>query len=393
MGRKTACIAKIHATSNSSYHSLELLVASIRQRRFRESIPFLAAKIGKLLGLFRGFRALKNASFRFNHVASLFSRELLARTKPRPIDGSGEEKNYSMDGITMNKTVRGALSLGLPILMIGGSSGQLLAQTGVALQPLQPVSNEQGAMLPLPPPVATPKGAITLEKIPTAVPAQTVSAPMNVMPLKRQAQSAPAGQLREGKLKVEDMIRNQIDISALFSKIKIQQSADPVPVASTVRIQRTPGMGEFEWSPRGYCWQSPAFCYSPLYFEQPNLERYGNTSFPVLAPAVSATYFFGQVTLLPFKSLHQPPWSKSCTLGHHRPGDCAPFQRRNPNHVQTTQSPSHAMPATEEMIWSETSVGTGEPVQQAVMHGQVDQASAVTAIPPSVQPVRIKITD
>ena len=312
---------------------------------------------------------------------------------PRAIDGSGGEKNYSMDGITMNKTVRGALSLGLPMLMIGSSGEQLLAQTSVALQPLQPVSNENGAMIPLPPPAATPKGVITLEKIPTAAPAQTVSAPMNVMPLQRQAQSVPAGQIRMGELKVEDMIRDQIDISALLSKTKIAQSTDPVPVASMVRIQRTPGMEEFEWSPKGYCWQSPAFCHSPLYFEQPNLERYGTSTLPVLAPAVSATYFFGQVTLLPFKTLHQPPWSKSCTLGHHRPGDCAPVQRRNPNHVQATQSPSRAMPANGEAIWSETSVGAGEPAQQAVEQGQVDQAAAVSAIPPSVQPVRINITD
>lgn len=293
----------------------------------------------------------------------------------------------------MDKTVRGALCLGLPMLILGSSSGQLLAQSRVELQPLQPVSNEKGAMLPLPPPVAPPKGVITLEKIPTPVQAQAVSAPMNVIPLKPQPQTAPAGQLREGKLKVEDMIRNQIDTSTLFSKIKIEQSADPVPVASTVRIQRTPGMGEFEWSPKGYCWQSPAFCYSPLYFEQPNLERYGNTTYPFLAPAVSATYFFGQVTMLPLKSLHQPPWSKSCTLGHHRPGDCAPFQRRNPNHVQTTQSPSQAMPVNGEMIWSETPIGSGEPIHQEVVHSQVEQASAVSAIPASVAPVRIKITD
>jgi len=296
----------------------------------------------------------------------------------------------------MDKSILGAFRVGLPMLMMGVFCGQTLAQTPIALQPLQPVSTkEQGGITPLPPPMVAPRGLITLEKIPTAVPANPVSAPINVnvLPIHRESSSASNGQPAQGKFKVDDMVRAPVDISNIFSKVRIEQSQMPIESARMVRYQTTQGMGDFEWTPNGYCWQSPAFCYSPLYFEQPNLERYGNTTLPLLAPAVSATYFFGQVTLLPFKSLHQPLWSKSCTLGHHRPGDCAPFQRRNPNHIRTAPVSSQTLPTHEEVIWSEAAVDNSESANQVVMQGQVEQASAVSSISKSPNPIRIKVYD
>jgi len=296
----------------------------------------------------------------------------------------------------MDKSILGALRVGLPMLMIGVCSGQTLAQSPIALQPLQPVSaKDQGGMTSFSPPMIAPKGIITLEQIPAAVPAIPVSAPrnVNVLALQREGSSASTGQLSQSKFKVDDMVRTPVDITNIFSKVRIEQSPVPVESGRMVRSQTTQGMGEFEWTPSGYCWQSPAFCHSPLYFEQPNLERYGNTTFPVLAPAVSATYFFSQVTLLPFKSLHQPPWSKSCTLGHNRPGDCAPFQRRNPNHVQTVPASTQAIPTPQEILWSEPAIGVSEPAYQVVVQGQVEPASAVSSISKSPNPIRIKMYD
>ena len=296
----------------------------------------------------------------------------------------------------MDKSIRGALRGGLPMLMIGVCGGQVLAQTPIALQPLLPISkSEKGVMSPLPPPSVAPKGVITLEKIPQAVPAIPVSAPMNVLPIQRETQTTPNVQARQAKFRVDDLVRNPVDISNIFSKVKIEPSTEPVESAHMIRYQKTAGMGDFEWTPNGYCWQSPAFCYSPLYFEQPNLERYGNSTFPALAPAVSMTYFLGQVTMLPLKSIHQTPWSKSCTLGHHRPGDCAPFQRRNSHHVQTFHQQVPSIPTHEDVIWSESPVVSGnvEPENQAVVQGQVDQASAVSPIPPTSNPIRVKMSD
>jgi hypothetical protein len=86
------------------------------------------------------------------------------------------------------------------------------------------------------------------------------------------------------------------------------------------------------WNPTGFCWQSPAFCHSPLYFEQVNYERYGQGKGRPWAPALSAAHFVSHVTTLPIAMFCTPPWTKACTLGHHRPGNCAPIQRK-PEHL------------------------------------------------------------
>ena len=81
------------------------------------------------------------------------------------------------------------------------------------------------------------------------------------------------------------------------------------------------------WPGNNATWASPAFCYKTLYFEQPNLERYGiGYSCPTNA-IVSGGKFFADAALLPFHALRQGPHQCECTLGHRRPGDCNPIQR------------------------------------------------------------------
>jgi hypothetical protein len=82
-----------------------------------------------------------------------------------------------------------------------------------------------------------------------------------------------------------------------------------------------------DWPGNNASWASPAFCYKPLYFEQPNLERYGiGYSCPTNA-LVSGGKFFADATMLPIHLIKKPPNSCECTLGHRRPGDCTPVQK------------------------------------------------------------------
>lgn len=81
------------------------------------------------------------------------------------------------------------------------------------------------------------------------------------------------------------------------------------------------------WPGTNAAWDSPAFCYHPLYFEQPNFERYGIGYGRPTSALVSAGRFFCDVTLLPIHIFQQTPHSCECTLGHRRPGDCNPIQR------------------------------------------------------------------
>ena len=69
------------------------------------------------------------------------------------------------------------------------------------------------------------------------------------------------------------------------------------------------------------------FGYRPLYFEEPNLERYGRSA-GMVQPLVSAAHFYANVALLPYRLTTQRPGF--CTYFDHqyRPGAPAPRERR-----------------------------------------------------------------
>ena len=84
---------------------------------------------------------------------------------------------------------------------------------------------------------------------------------------------------------------------------------------------------DYLWSRASYTWVSPVFHHNPLYFEQPNLERYGIGRARVVQPLLSSVHFFGSIPLIPYKTLTHHPRERVYTLGQGRPGDCAPLQR------------------------------------------------------------------
>src|SRR5208283_3445366 len=75
------------------------------------------------------------------------------------------------------------------------------------------------------------------------------------------------------------------------------------------------------WTPLCYCWEAPALCYGPLYYEETNLERYGysQTYLRSVQPLVSSAHFFGTIPTLPYLMIAEP--SRECvyTLGQYRP--------------------------------------------------------------------------
>jgi hypothetical protein len=76
---------------------------------------------------------------------------------------------------------------------------------------------------------------------------------------------------------------------------------------------------------REYVWAAPNFYHRPLYFEQKNLERYGYHYGGVCTQsAVSAAHFFATIPVLPYKITMHKPHECDYTLGHYRPGNCAP---------------------------------------------------------------------
>lgn len=79
------------------------------------------------------------------------------------------------------------------------------------------------------------------------------------------------------------------------------------------------------WLQYAYHWQASGLCHKPLYFEQPNLERYGYNC-GIAQPFISAAHFFGTIPLLPYKMALDPPCECVYDLGYSRPGSCAPFE-------------------------------------------------------------------
>jgi hypothetical protein len=80
------------------------------------------------------------------------------------------------------------------------------------------------------------------------------------------------------------------------------------------------------WLAYAYFWTAPATCHRPLYFEEPNLERYGHSAGCLLQPAISGAHFFTNLAVLPYKMGQDRCHECIYTLGHYRPGSCAPWQ-------------------------------------------------------------------
>ena len=82
------------------------------------------------------------------------------------------------------------------------------------------------------------------------------------------------------------------------------------------------------WSVTSFAWQPTQLCHGPLYFEETNAERYGNSV--CMQPFVSAMHFFGTIPVMFYKWALQPPWQCNYTLGYDRPGNNVPFQLHLP---------------------------------------------------------------
>ena len=85
---------------------------------------------------------------------------------------------------------------------------------------------------------------------------------------------------------------------------------------------RTSQLGEHSelWITREvFTFQSPmrysvCSCHNPLYFEEPDLERCGNTHC-IFTTKLSALHFASNTLLLPYRLVTQPPCETQCALG------------------------------------------------------------------------------
>ena len=87
------------------------------------------------------------------------------------------------------------------------------------------------------------------------------------------------------------------------------------------------------WPFDNYNWLPTCLCYQPLYFEEPNLERYGYgcgcytcCGSTCVQSACSAAHFFATVPALPYMMAANCPCECNYALGDYRPGSCPPWR-------------------------------------------------------------------
>ncbi len=149
-----------------------------------------------------------------------------------------------------------------------------------------------------------------------------LNVPFEVLPMTKLISTEPKG-AKMGKLSTEQMIGGMSEPTDMFARL----NTTPVPAVDPLSPVRSHA-GQMPWGPDVYVWLTPTFYHRPLYFEQPNLERYGMGTHRWLQPAASSAHFFTSVALVPYKTLTQHPLEHVYTLGYDRPGNCAAWQGR-----------------------------------------------------------------
>ncbi len=150
-----------------------------------------------------------------------------------------------------------------------------------------------------------------------------------VEPLPAIAPPAPMQPLPPTGRGAEDVDASWKPIGAIGVAITLPQGDFPTDEAAPRFIDagviNYPAAESRNWAETSYFWLASSFCCGPLYFEEPNLERYGY-KVTFFQPGLSAAHFFATIPLLPYKMVVHPPHECVYTLGYYRPGDCAPLQ-------------------------------------------------------------------
>lgn len=180
-------------------------------------------------------------------------------------------------------------------------------------------------------PVFGPPQLPSMAKLTAIRPATTepVSASFMQDPAVQEAAPAtPAGDGSTTKIDLNTIIGGLKSQEAIFGNLDIDPTAitTEATVGPAQRLEYLPDGSVAAWQGDIYCWTAPDFFHNPLYFEQVNLERYGQGTYEGLQPAASAAHFFATIPILPYKIGGQEWCERVYTLGHRRPGNCNPYQ-------------------------------------------------------------------
>gem|GEM_PF-5599830 len=158
------------------------------------------------------------------------------------------------------------------------------------------------------------------QEAPVAAPAP-LTPPKPMKPTERIVKTPRAYQaLSQTKLSVAPRSRD-----SQTAPPKVPDSPARKQMAMTPAVKHDIGMGR-NWGTLAYLWEAPSYYRSPLYFEEVQLERYGN-EVPFVQPVLSAGHFAGTVATLPYQMWIEGNGPIACQydLEQDRPGDCVPY--------------------------------------------------------------------
>ncbi len=200
-------------------------------------------------------------------------------------------------------------------------SPALVSPADAAPTPLQNASPVQSVPRPGAPVQASPSDSFVV----VAYAPDLGAAVFNRLTDKEQTPQDQTSQDQTPLLNTESMIGPLQSAEKMFSRLDITDGL--LGQAALARPGPRADAEDYLWSPAAYTWVSPVFYHHPLYFEQPNLERYGIGRARVAQPLLSSVHFFGSIPLVPYKTLTHHPRERVYTLGQGRPGNCVPVQR------------------------------------------------------------------
>ena len=110
--------------------------------------------------------------------------------------------------------------------------------------------------------------------------------------------------------------------------IGIREDRLPADCSGGVFQATAAGYDGRSWCATEFNWSASDLFAQPAYFDDPLLERYGQTRHSLVQPWLSGAHFFGQFPLMPYKIVVDRPFDKVYALGYYRPGSPLPCQTR-----------------------------------------------------------------
>lgn len=152
--------------------------------------------------------------------------------------------------------------------------------------------------------------------LPVSVRAQ----PVHIEPIPEPAASTPTGECPA----LEQLGYRGKQVGEINLDIGLRDTRLPADCSLAVFQAEVQTSGLHDWTLTEFNWAASDLFCQPTYFDDPVLERYGQSAHPLVQPWLSGAHFFGQMPLVPYQLLVDHPCDRVYVLGYYRAGSPNP---------------------------------------------------------------------